>query len=72
MEKELAEIEVFKPYLPKQLDVEELSFIIQDIIVKVGATDLKDMGKVMALASKELFGRADNKRISECIKKLLG
>ncbi|MDQ7045624.1 MAG: GatB/YqeY domain-containing protein [Sulfurimonas sp.] len=69
---ELDEIEIYTPYLPAQLDNEELSFLIHDIIIKVGATSLKDIGRVMGIATKELAGRVDGKRISECVKKLLG
>ena len=72
VEIELSEINFFTPYLPAQLEREELAFLIQDIILKVGATSIKDIGKVMALATKELAGRADGKRINECVKKLLG
>ena len=72
MQIELDEIAFYMPYLPAQLDSEELAFLIHDIIVKVGATSMKDMGKVMNLASKELAGRVDGKRISDCVKKLLG
>jgi len=69
---ELDEIAIYTPYLPAQLDNEELSFLIHDIIIKVGATSLKDIGKVMGVATKELAGHVDGKRISECVKKLLG
>lgn len=69
---ELDEIAFYMPYLPAQLTDEELSFEIQDIIVKLGATTMKDMGKVMAMASKLLAGKVDGKRINECVKKLLG
>lgn len=71
MEKELEEIAVYEPYLPKQLSDEELSEALKNIIANVGAETMKDMGKVMGSASKELAGKADGKRINECVKTLL-
>ena len=69
---ELDEISYYEIYLPAQLDDEELTSLVAQIITKVGATTMKDMGKVMGMASKELAGKADGKRINECVKKLLG
>lgn len=71
MQKELDEIAVYEVYLPQQLTDEELSEALKTIIANVGATSAKDMGKVMGAASKELAGRADGKRINECVKTLL-
>ena len=68
---ELDEISFYEPYLPQQLTDEELTTQLQNIIEQVGATTMKDMGKVMGMASKALSGRADGKRINECVKKLL-
>ncbi len=68
---ELDEIAYYKPYLPAQLSDDELSEALKAIIEKVGATTMKDMGKVMGTASKELSGKADGKRINECVKTLL-
>jgi hypothetical protein len=68
---ELDEIAFYEPYLPAQLSDEELSDAIKDVIAKVGATTIKDMGKVMGMASKELAGKADGKRINEFVKSLL-
>lgn len=68
---ELDEIAFYQPYLPAQLSDEELTSSVQSIIEKVGATTMKDMGKVMGMASKELTGKADGKRINECVKTLL-
>jgi len=68
---ELDEIAFYQPYLPAQLSEEELTSSVQSIIEKVGATTMKDMGKVMGMASKELAGKADGKRINECVKTLL-
>lgn len=72
LEKEEAEIAIFMAYMPKQLDENELETALKEIISKVGAQSMKDIGKVMGAASKELSGKADGKRINECAKKLLG
>ena len=71
LEKEESEIAIFMAYMPKQLDDTELQTAVKSIIEKVGATSMKDMGKVMGMASKELAGKADGKRINECVKALL-
>ena len=71
MQQELDEIAYYEVYLPKQLTDEELENELKAIVEKVGATSPKDMGKVMGMASKELAGRADGKRISTCVKSLL-
>ncbi len=70
-QKELDEIAYYEVYLPAQLSDEELESAVKSIIEKVGATTMKDMGKVMGMANKELSGSADGKRISECVKKAL-
>lgn len=70
-DKELSEADVLSAYLPKQLSKEELQSAIQSIIAEVGATSIKDMGKVMGIASKKLAGTADGKAISEIVKQLL-
>jgi len=71
LEKEESEIKTFMAYMPKQLDDTEIEAAVKEIIKKVGATSMKDMGKVMGTASKELAGKADGKRINACVKKLL-
>jgi uncharacterized protein YqeY len=70
--KEREEIEVIEKYLPKQLDESELEGILQQIISQTGAESMKDMGKVMGMASKQLAGKADGKTISTVVKRLLG
>jgi len=70
-EKEQVEITIFEAYLPKQLDDAELTERIKAVIAKVGAESMKDIGKVMGMASKELNGLADGKRINVCAKALL-
>jgi len=68
---ELDEIAFYETYLPAQMSDEELTAALKSIIEKVGASTMKDMGKVMGMASKELAGKADGKRINECVKTLL-
>ncbi|MEA3315290.1 MAG: GatB/YqeY domain-containing protein [Campylobacterota bacterium] len=70
--KEQEQIDVFSLYLPTQLTDEELEIVIKDIISEVGATSMKDMGKVMGSAKAKVEGRADGKRINEMVKKNLG
>lgn len=72
MQNELDEIAYYQVYLPAQLSDEELTLALKEIIAKVGAATIKDVGKVMGAASKELSGKADGKRINECAKSLLG
>lgn len=73
---ELAETEEFQAdiigqYLPEQLSEEDLQDIIKKIINDTGASDMKDMGKVMGMATKQLAGKADNKKISVIVRQLL-
>jgi uncharacterized protein YqeY len=70
-EKELIEAGVIEAYLPQQMSVEEIEEAIRAIIVEVGATSIKEMGKVMGAATKKLAGLADGKVISETVKRLL-
>ncbi len=72
VEKEQEQVDVFKEYMPQQLSDEDLETAMKEIIDEVGATTIKDMGKVMGTASKKLAGVADGKRINEMTKKLLG
>lgn len=69
---ELAQVEILAQFLPEQMSEEALKEIIKDIISKVGAASMKDMGKVMGIASKQLAGKADGKAISNAVKELLG
>jgi uncharacterized protein YqeY len=70
--KEIFEASIIEAYLPKQLGLEEVEGMIRQIIAQTGAASMKDMGKVMGMAAKEFAGRADNKMISETVKRLLG
>ena len=70
-DEELAQVAVFKEFLPQQLTEEELTEEIRKVIAEVGATSMKEMGRVMGVASKSLAGRADGKAISAKVKELL-
>ena len=69
---EAEELQVIEAYLPKQMEHEEVETYLKELIGRVGATSVKDMGKVMGAANKELAGKADGKTISEVVKQLLG
>lgn len=68
---ETAQIKVIEEYLPKQLTDEELKAEIEKLISETGASSIKEMGKVIGLASKNLAGKAEGKRISAMVKELL-
>lgn len=68
---ELAQVAVIESYLPKPLSEAEIEAAVKEIIARTGASSIKEMGKVMGLASKELAGKADGKTISEIVKRLL-
>jgi len=68
---DLFQAEVTQHYLPKQMSEDEIISIVKNIITQTGAATMKDMGKVMGMASKELAGKAENKVVSEIVKKLL-
>ncbi|MBO7117632.1 MAG: GatB/YqeY domain-containing protein [Bacteroidales bacterium] len=69
---ELAEAAILEKYLPKQLSLEEVRAKVQEIISQVGATSIKEMGKVMGAANKALAGLSDGRTISTVVKELLG
>ncbi|MBC7398728.1 MAG: GatB/YqeY domain-containing protein [Mucilaginibacter sp.] len=69
---EVAEMAVIEPYLPQQMTRFEIEGFIQELIGRIGATSIQDMGRVMGMANKELAGQADGKTISEVVKQLLG
>lgn len=69
---EMEELEVIEAYLPKQMSHAEIETYLKDLVARVGATSVKDMGKVMGAANKELAGKADGRTISEVVKQLLG
>lgn len=68
---EQAELAVIDTYLPAQMSDEEIRNVIQEIITKAGATSMKDMGKVMGAAMKQLKGKADGGKVQEIVKSAL-
>ncbi len=68
---EIDEATVIEKYLPTQLSADEIKVYIAKIISDLNITSVKEMGKIMALANKDLAGKADGKAISEAIKTLL-
>ena len=70
-EAEMAQVRVIESYLPKAMSNEEIEAAVKEIIAQTGASSIKEMGKVMGVASKQLAGKADGKAISDIVKKLL-
>jgi len=70
-DQEMAQVKVFESYLPAKMSDEELTAAVKEIIEETGASSMKDMGKVMGIASKELAGKADGKEIAGKVKFLL-
>lgn len=70
-EKEESEIKIIQEFLPKQITDEELGSVLDNIIKDLNAESIKDMGKVMGVASKKLSGKAENSRIAQKIKEKL-
>jgi len=70
-EQEMLQVGIFEQYLPAKMSEEELTAAVQAIIAETGASSMKDMGKVMGIASKTLAGKADGKDISLKVKALL-
>lgn len=68
---ELAQVKVIESYLPQPMSTEEIEAVVKEIIAQTGASSIKEMGKVMGVASKQLAGKADGKAISEAVKRLL-
>ena len=70
-ESEEAQIEVISQFLPEQLSVEEVEKVVYEVIHSVGASSMKEMGKVMGMANKKLAGKTDSKLIAQIVKKRL-
>lgn len=68
---ELAQVAVIEEYLPKPFSPEEVEEAVKTIISQLGATSMKDMGRVMGVATKQLAGKADGGAISQAVKKAL-
>ncbi|HCS88118.1 MAG TPA: glutamyl-tRNA amidotransferase [Bacteroidales bacterium] len=71
-ENEMAQVTIIEKYLPDQMSEDELVSILKEIISQTGASSMKEMGKVMGIASRQLAGKADGRVISEKVKQLLG
>ena len=70
-EAELAQVRVIEQFLPKQLSEKEIETEVLAIVSSIGASGMKDMGKVMGVASQQLAGKADSKLVSAIVKKVL-
>ena len=68
---ELDQAEIIKEFLPEQMDQSQIEKLVIEIINKTNSSGMKDMGKVMGMASKQLSGKADGKTISEIVRKNL-
>ena len=71
-EEELYQADIIQAYLPEQMSEDDVKTIVEKIIADTGASSMKDMGKVMGMASKQLAGKADNKIVSNIVRTLLG
>ena len=71
IEKEQKELDILMNYLPEQLSEEEVKKIVKEAVVKIGAKEIKDMGKVMAEIMPQVKGKADGNLVSKAVKELL-
>lgn len=71
-DEEKAQLEVIMKYMPAQLSEAEIEVLIRETIASVGASGMKDMGKVMGAIQTKIAGKADGRVVSELVKKLLG
>lgn len=65
------EIEILLGYLPEQLSEEEIQKIVEEAVAESGAASVKEMGKVMAIVTPKVKGRADNKVVGNLVRKML-
>ena len=70
-EEEMKQVHIIEEYLPKPLSAEELRAALSAIIQETGVTDVKEMGRVMGIASKRLAGKAEGRTISAMVRELL-
>lgn len=70
-EPELAQAKVISQFLPEQLSEDEITNVVKEVIAKVGAEGMKDMGKVMGVVTQQLAGKADGKTISTIVRQQL-
>lgn len=68
---EIFQVGIIEKYLPEQMSEDDIRLSLEKIIKETGASSAKDMGKVMGAAQKEFAGKADNKIVSQIVKKLL-
>lgn len=68
---EMAEAAVIEQFLPEQLSEEEVAKVVDEVIDQIGASSMKDMGKVMGIVNGKLVGKADGKTISGVVKQRL-
>jgi len=71
-EEEMYQAGIIEAYMPEQMSNDDITKVIADIIAQTGAASMKDMGKVMGMAAKQLAGKADNSLVSKIIKEKLG
>ncbi|MDH5678996.1 MAG: GatB/YqeY domain-containing protein, partial [Nitrospinota bacterium] len=71
-EKEEAEIEILRKYLPEGLSQDQIETLVKEAIGKSGASSMKDIGKVMGILMPQVKGRADGSQVNAIVKKLLG
>lgn len=70
-EPEMIQADYIEAYLPAQMSEDDIRKVVVEIIAQTGASSIKDMGKVMGMASKQLAGKADNSLVSKLVKELL-
>lgn len=70
-EPEMKQADFIEAYLPAQMSEDDIRKVVAEIIAQTGAASIKDMGKVMGMASKQLAGKADNSLVSKIVKELL-
>ncbi|MBA3244616.1 MAG: GatB/YqeY domain-containing protein [Actinobacteria bacterium] len=70
-EKEEAELEVLEEFMPEPLSEEEIEEIVDDVIAEVGATSMRDIGRVMADVMPQIAGRADGSSVSQLVREKL-
>jgi uncharacterized protein YqeY len=71
VQKEKAELEILQKYLPEQMSQEEIKKLAQEIITKTGASEMKDMGKVLSELMPKVKGKAEGGMVSQIVKELL-
>ncbi|MBW4546092.1 MAG: GatB/YqeY domain-containing protein [Symplocastrum torsivum CPER-KK1] len=72
VEQQVQELAIIEEYLPKQLSDEEVGVVVDEVVASVGASSIKDMGKVMGPVMQQLKGKADGQKIQAIVKAKLG